>query len=200
MLRTSNSEYFTAPEIADFNVITSFGVDAAGGEMVRATCINEKGEKVDGIYYCNIVPVSLYFVTGLIVYSTIFMTAPDGELPNWIGVLDKVMGSIEFTDTFKAEYKKEVEFQGAVMQEISQICSDITDIIIEAWENQQAAYDRESQRRRDAEMGYERVIDSETGEVYEAPADFFDDYDGDRYLPCPDEKYSEPIAGFLVWE
>ena len=55
-----------------------------------------------------------------------------------------------------------------------------------------------SQKQSDATLGYERVYDTETGEVYRATNGFTDVYDGKRYETLTDEQmYVEPISGYI---
>ena len=47
-------------------------------------------------------------------------------------------------------------------------------------------------------LGYERVYDTETNEVYKATNGFTDVYDGKRYKPVTDDNmYTEPISGYI---
>ena len=55
-----------------------------------------------------------------------------------------------------------------------------------AWERRQATYDILSQKNSDAILGYDRLYDSETGEIYRAESGFYDSYDLHR------NEYSNP--------
>ena len=46
-----------------------------------------------------------------------------------------------------------------------------------AWSNRQTGYDIISQKNSDATLGYERLYDSVSGEVYRAEAGFYEKYD-----------------------
>ena len=54
-------------------------------------------------------------------------------------------------------------------------------------EKRNASFDIMSQKQSDATLGYERVYDTETNEVYKAYNGFTDDYDGERYKPITDD-------------
>ena len=45
-------------------------------------------------------------------------------------------------------------------------------------------------------MGYERVLDKDTGEIYKATLGF-SDKNFDRYEPIKDEMYTLPTAGYI---
>ena len=47
-------------------------------------------------------------------------------------------------------------------------------------------------------MGYERVYDTPTGEIYRAENGWSDTYQGGRYEPVTDDSmYTEPISGYI---
>ena len=62
------------------------------------------------------------------------------------------------------------------------------------WSN---SYDIISQKQSDATLGYERVYDTETGEIYKAYNGFTDDYSRDRYKTITDNMYTSPISGYI---
>lgn len=67
-----------------------------------------------------------------------------------------------------------------------------------SWENRNRSQDIISQKQSDATLGYERVYDTETNEVYKAPNGFSDAYDGKRYLPVTDDNmYTQPVTGYI---
>ena len=67
-----------------------------------------------------------------------------------------------------------------------------------SWESRNRSQDIMSQKQSDATLGYERVYDTETGEIYKATNGFSDVYDGKRYEPVTDDNmYAEPISGYI---
>ena len=54
-----------------------------------------------------------------------------------------------------------------------------------------------SQKQSDATLGYERVYDTETGEIYKAYNGFTDDYDGERYKSITDNMYTKKTSGYI---
>ena len=52
-------------------------------------------------------------------------------------------------------------------------------------------------KRSDATLGYERVYNTNTGEVYKAYNGFTDVYDGSVYKPITDDMYSISISGYI---
>lgn len=51
--------------------------------------------------------------------------------------------------------------------------------------------------KSDATLGYERVYDTDTGEIYKAYNGFTDDYDGQKYKSISEEMYTEKTSGYI---
>lgn len=66
-----------------------------------------------------------------------------------------------------------------------------------AWENRSKTYDIMSQKQSDTTLGYERVYDTDTGEIYKAYNGFTDDYDGQKYKSISEEMYIEKTSGYI---
>ena len=127
-----------------------------------------------------------------------FITAPKDEFIDWQDVLNTISSSLEFTDTFMSGFNSE---QDAVMknfQSVRSICNQITDGIMDSWEKRSASFDIMSQKQSDAILGYERVYDTDTGEIYKAYNGFTDDYDGNKYKSITDEMYKEKTSGYIT--
>ena len=73
----------------------------------------------------------------------------------------------------------------------------MSDMIMDSWEKRNNSYDIISQKQSDATLGYERVYDTETGDIYKAYNGFTDDYTGDRYKAITDNMYTSPISGYI---
>ena len=73
----------------------------------------------------------------------------------------------------------------------------MSDMIMDSWEKRNNSYDIISQKRSDATLGYERVYDTETGDIYKAYNGFTDDYSGDRYKAITDDMYTKPTSGYI---
>ena len=205
----NNTSTFTFPTLTDFTVTDNLGKSSLGGDMLRATFKDADGKEGEGIFTAYVYDVGSYYVyenvvSGkqidiqyLNVYDAIFITAPKDEFINWEDTLSTMASSLEFTDAFLSGFNKE---QDAVMrnfQSVRNICNQITDGIMDSWEKRSASYDIMSQKQSDATLGYERVYDTETNEVYKAYNGFTDDYDGERYKPITDDMYKEKISGYI---
>lgn len=205
----NNTSTFTFPTITDFTVIEKLGKGLVGGDVLRATFKDQDGNDAEGLFSAYVYDVGSHYVSEdffsakqvdiqyLSVYDTMFITAPKDEFINWEEPLSIIASSLEFTDKFLSGFNSE---QDAVMknfQNVRNICNQITDGIIDSWEKRNASFDIMSQKQSDATLGYERVYDTKTGEVYKAYNGFTDDYDGKRYKTITDDMYTKGISGYI---
>ena len=83
----------------------------------------------------------------------------------------------------------------------------ITDTWWDMYQSREKSEDIMQEKRSDAILGYERVYDSDTGNVYRAYNGFMDDYtksgvytDGDngtRYSYATDDQYTQGYSGWI---
>lgn len=205
----NNTSSFTFPTLTDFTVVENLGTGLLGGDILRATFKDAEGKEAEGLFTAYVYDAGPYYVNEnimsgkqidiyyLSVYDAIFITAPKDELIEWEDTLNTVASSLEFTDTFMSGFNKE---QDAVMQNfqnVRSICNQITAGIMDSWEKRSKTYDIMSQKQSDATLGYERVYDTDTGDIYKAYNGFTDDYDGDRYKTITDDMYTEKTSGYI---
>ena len=139
-------------------------------------------QPVDTMHY------DLYGVDGwpCTVYLLMGVTAPMGELAELEPVLTRCLSSFSFTPEY---VKKAVNLSTEEMQTLLGIgrqMDNARSAMNIAWERRQATYDILSQKNSDAILGYDRLYDSETGEIYRAESGFYDSYDLHR------NEYSNP--------
>lgn len=205
----NNTSTFTFPTITDFTVVEKLGKGLVGGDVLRATFKDKDGNDAEGLFSSYVYDVGPHYVSEdffsakqvdiqyLSVYDTMFLTAPKDEFINWEEPLSIIASSLEFTDKFLSGFNSE---QDAVMknfQNVRNICNQITDGIMDSWEKRNASFDIMNQKQSDATLGYERVYDTKTGEVYKAYNGFTDDYDGKRYKTITDDMYTKGISGYI---
>ena len=81
---------------------------------------------------------------------------------------------------------------------LRQTLNETSDIIMSSWESINASEDIMRQKQTDAIMGYERVYNTDTGEIYQAPNGFTDYVDDTYYKPVTDDMYMQPVDGLIV--
>ena len=205
----NNTSLFTFPILNDFTVVENLGTGVLGGDILRATFKDADGKDAEGLFTAYVYDAGPYYVYENIisgkqidiyylnVYDAIFITAPKDEFIDWQETLSTISSSLEFTDTFMSGFNTQ---QDAVMQNfqsVRNICNQITDGIMDSWEKRSASYDIMSQKQSDATLGYERVYDTKTNEVYKAYNGFTDDYDGERYKSITDDMYTKQTSGYI---
>lgn len=195
--KLNNTKGFTFPTMNNFTKIESLGKNVTGGEIIRGSYIDKNDKLIDGIFTVTIKPVSMYYVTMLYSYNTIFFTVPDGELTNWESVLNHCVGTISFSDKFINDFNKQEQIIASTSSNISKIANETSNIITSGWNNRQSTYDIISQKQSDVTLGYERVYNTETGDIYKAEIGFTDhDWNG-LYKPVTDDMYNLPTSGFI---
>ncbi len=204
-------KYEYLPLLNDFEIIENLGSNIIGGDILRATYKNSDGELIQGLFTATVKDSGTYYVNSnvfnfssskidvwpLIVYNTILMTAPDSEFNNWQEILDKCLSTLEFSETFVSGFNKEENSILTTIQANQKVYDEISDMIMDSWEKRNNSYDIISQKQSDATLGYERVYDTETGDIYKAYNGFTDDYKGERYKAITDDMYTSAISGYI---
>jgi hypothetical protein len=205
----AKSEYF--PKMDEFTVVENLGQNPIGGDILRATFKDNTGVNGQGLFTASVKDIGSYYVNSdmfnlfskkidvwpLVVYNTILMTAPDEEFNNWQSILDKCLASMEFSQEFINGFNKEETTLAKTIQANQKIYNEMSDMIMDSWEKRNNSYDIMSQKQSDATLGYERVYDTETGDIYKAYNGFTDDYSGERYKPITDDMYTKATSGYI---
>jgi len=202
-------EYF--PYFNDFKKVDNLGKTPLGGDIIRATYKNSKGEAMQGLFTATVKSPGKYYintnifdlrsakvdVSPLNVYNIILMTTPDAEFNNWQSIMDYCIGTLEFSDKFIKGFNKEEANLVATIKANQKVYDSISNMIMDSWEKRNNSYDIISQKRSDATLGYERVYDTETGDIYKAYNGFTDEYSGNRYKAITDDMYTKATSGYI---
>ena len=202
-------EFF--PYLNEFTVIENFGATPLGGDVIRATYKNSDGKLQQGLFTASVKSIGSYYintdifnlfsekvdVSPLNVYNIIMMMAPDEEFVNWQKIMDYSISTMQFSDTFVNGFNNEEATLVATIQANQKVYDSISDMIMDSWEKRNNSYDIISQKQSDATLGYERVYDTETGEIYKAYNGFTDDYSGNRYKSITDDMYIKAVSGYI---
>ena len=221
VLANPSTENFFKTVYTDFKVTDRFaakneyGAFSLGDEILRADFTDKTGA-AEGMFTASIVdfgnfPISdgtvinyqLQTVDGgyYMAYNVMGVTAAKDTLLEWGELLFKCMSSLEYTESFINATNKASNDKLALTKQISQNFNESMNGIMSSWESRNKSQDIMSQKQSDATLGYERVYDTETNEVYKATNGFTDVYDGKRYKPVTDDNmYTEPISGYIEKE
>lgn len=200
---------------SDFSVRENIGRTSLNGNLLNATAKSSAtGKTIRGLFTAmvdgmsNIVFKSLLdYSAGTVdvgfvsAYTIIYETAPEEEFIDWQPVIDHCFASLEFSDTFLSQRAKQWQAVMGTSTYISNTANEISDMIMDTWESRNTSYDVISQKQSDAILGYDRVLDTETGEYYRADAGFGDVFDNDRYVVVDDDAaYLTPSSGWIEWK
>ncbi len=133
-----------------------------------------------------------------VMYNISGVTAPEGELGNWTDTLAKVLGSVRYSEAFETTARNDQLIRAAGNAKLAQTMRETSEIVTRGWEQRQKGFDARVGKRADATMGYERVVEKDSGRVYRAYNGFLDSPDAQkRFRAAPDEAYSRPVSGTI---
>lgn len=209
---------YTFPRFEDFTVTErfpsagNFGQAALGDELLRAT-FTEDGREGEGMFAATVVdfgPVQIaagapsgYQIPSAdggyyMAYNIMAVTAAKDTLIEWEDVLTQCMGTLEYSQAYVQSVQQAGQEQVAQAMQFSANGNAVLDGIMSSWEARSTSQDIISQKQSDATLGYERVYDTQTGEIYRAENGWSDTYQGGRYEPVTDDSmYTEPISGYI---
>ena len=198
---------FAFPQIADFELLekrparTAMSRVALDDALLRGTFTDPltkrrgeglftgtlcRGIVLTGNVGCNV----MYNISGV--------TAPEGELGDWAETLAKVLGSVRYSEAFEATAARDAQIRAAGNAKLAQTLQQTSDLVVRGWEERQKDFDARVGRRSDATLGYERVVEKDSGRVYRAYNGFLDASENQRrFEAAPDEAYSRPIDGTI---
>ena len=186
---------------------------ALGDELLRATFTDDSGKEGEGMFAASVADFGSYMVaTGDVVnyqlqtadggyymaYNIVAITAAKDTFIDWESVLTDCMKTLQYSDSFISATNQASNETVALAMQISQNFNQTMDAMMSSWESRNKSQDIMSQKQSDAILGYERVCDTETNEVYRATNGFTDVYDGSRYEAVTDDNmYAEPVSGYI---
>ena len=191
--------------IYDFNKVCTLEEDnILFGNLIEGTCTSPAGGKVTGVFGGIVWNNLDYVMFGIdcgwySVSNVLVMAAPEADYTNWIPVMTEMFNSIYFSDEFMQARNREWAQIIGTSQYLGKIADQMGDMIMDTWNRSMDTYDIISQKQSDVTLGRERVVDTETGDIYYAPNGFSDDYTGSRYQPLEenDPRYRDAVAGTI---
>ena len=131
-------------------------------------------------------------------YNIVAVTAVKDTFIEWESVLTDCMKTLQYSDSFVNATNQASNEKVALAKQISRNFNATMDAMMSSWENRNRSFDIMSQKQSDAILGYERVYNTDTGEIYKATNGFTDVYDGSRYQSVTDDNmYAQPISGYI---
>ena len=213
-LETVKSEASAAmiPEIYNFELLetlpaaSAFGDESLDDSIIYGTFRTADGSaEGEGIGFASIVdlfgtmPSPLYGVdmSYYNVYNFTAITGIKDEFVNYEDVLCKSFASLKLKQEFVAKMLQNSEESFENLQAINASITASYYNYNSAWLARSQSADIARQKMSDATLGYERVYDTETGDIYKAYNGFSDEYTGSRYQPVTDDMYSRGWSGYI---
>ena len=198
-------------KLTGFKVIENLGKDTMGGDILRASFTDNNGKEAQGLFTADVKSIGTYYiseniwnplgpqvdVSPLNIYNIMLMTAPEEDFINWQSALDHCLATVEFSEKFIQGFNSQEDTLVKTIKANQKVYDEISDMIMSSWEARNNSYDIISQKQSDATLGYERVYDTETGDIYKAYNGFTDDYSGERYKPITEDMYTKATAGYI---
>lgn len=191
------------PQYEDFTVTETFDATGSlGGTagVLRAE-FTQDGVEAEGMCSVELVPFPIPGLGGYyMAYSTTIVSAEKGMFQNWEDILTRSLGSLDYSGSYTSSAMAQSDAAMRQSQQLSQSANEMQDAIMSSWESRNTSQDIISQKQSDATMGFERVMDTETGEIYQTDNGFTDWYDGERYTAITDDQYTEAVVGRFSWK
>ena len=180
MNATADYADIQTPYIADFSVTESFestqGMSSVSiSPAILRADFTQDGTAGEGMFTADVVPFAMG--TGMGYYSVYNLTVISAEkdtFQDWQPTLSKSLSSLDYTREFQSFAMSQSNQGVATSQSLSQSASEMSDSIMSSWENRNKSQDIMSQKQSDATLGYERIVDTETGEIYKIDNGFTD--------------------------
>ena len=206
MNATADYADIQTPYIADFSVTESFesiqGMSsvAISPAILRAN-FTQDGTAGEGMFTADVVPFAMGTGMGYYsVYNLTVLSAEKGTFQDWQPTLSKSLSSLDYTREFQSFAMSQSNQAADTSQSLSQSASEMSDSIMSSWENRNKSQDIMSQKQSDTTLGYERIVDTETGEIYKIDNGFTDWYSGSRYKAISDDQYTDSVEAVIHWK
>lgn len=175
------------PRLERFQVVSAKRLKpmVQGGttELVRGVFLQE-GQVGEGLFLVSVAPFmpmtggpGAGTGMGMLIYG---IAAPRSEFPQLEKTLTACIKSCTLDPRYVQNCLSQSNKRWAGVRQAGKTLSETSDIITKGWEARNRSDDIISQKRSDAMLGYDRVYDPATRQVYTVSPDFYDKYDRNR--------------------
>lgn len=192
------------PKFSNFTKIEEFDSGASmksvalDSKVLRGTFTGENSKEGEGLFMASVVNFGNQYNDGYyMVYDIMAITTEKDEFIDYKDILLESVNSIEFSESYVKQTIDDGNSQTKQALALNASIQKAFDSYMSAWENRQTSYDIMSQKQSDSILGYERVYDTDTGDIYKAYNGFTDDYQGNRYQSITDNMYTEKTSGYI---
>jgi hypothetical protein len=114
------------------------------------------------------------------IYDMMGVTAPSAEFSELQDTLTRCLSTFTFTQEYVEAARKATQEETERILQAARKMQAVYDSYNAAWSARQTTYDIISQKNSDATLGYDRLYDPDTGEIYRAELGFYDQYNTNR--------------------
>lgn len=193
-----------APIMTNIKIVSSEEITdkpdyATDAQLVRAE-FQQNNKLGEGYFYIITADIGMGWGYGMMFIG---LTAPKGLLDLITPSLEKSLESYTISQTYVNACLQAQNKAAAGALEAGQILSQTSDTIMEVWDSKLESEQRMSEKQTDATLGYSRLYNPDTDEVYEVTPEFYDYYQNHSsefeksYLEeLPDDKWGyAPLNG-----
>lgn len=199
---------FNFPVLNDINVIEEYPGNgqfkniALDDKIIRISYNNEESKSAEGMFKAAVVNFGNTMQGGTdigyyMVYDIAFISSVKDEFTNYQSILADSFKTIEFNDEYVKKTIDDGNAQTKASLELNASIQRSFESYMSAWESRSKTYDIMSQKQSDQILGYERVYDTDTNEIYKAYNGFTDDYKGNKYKSVTDDMYLNKTNGYI---
>jgi hypothetical protein len=204
--------YFSDLEIVESMTRNSPAASISEDDSIVRGLFTWEGVPCEGLFAASVVDAMTSYMYNVdagyyTVYLVTGITAPSDEFYLYEDILAQSLASFQFTESYIQDGVNQNGWETDAALQIAQTLSEAYDSYNQAWSDRQVVNDVLSQKRSDATLSYDRLYDTETGDLYRAEVGFFDEYDIHReeyanpnLQMVPEDGYdlySKPITGYI---
>lgn len=188
----------------DFTLVDNLGTTNWGGDILQAT-VTRGGETCEGLFSSIVQDVGPYYMGEYdmmydVTNATVVLMAPEYEFVDWQPVLEECFSTLTFSDSYMQARKEAGDETIETSYYLSEQSKSMSDSIMSSWEARSNTYDIMSQEQSDATLGYDRYVDTQTGETYRVEYGIMDGYSGTRYekVESGSDLYNQAVSGYIT--
>ena len=202
------------PELNSLKILDSITPKVNGGgqneKILRMNFTNSKKKTGQGLFSASVMKATPYYIdkvdmSPVLVYTVVGISSAEDDFVSYEPILMKCLNSLEYSASFVSSTQQKSKADAAAARKMNASMQAAFDSYNSAWSARQTKYDVSSQKTSDSTLGYDRIKNPDTGEVYRAEVGWYDNYDLNRgdynnsnlQLVNSDSDYIEPVSGYI---
>lgn len=195
-----------APRLDNFSIISVTEQPSMiyGGKTALIRALFTKNVKVgEGLFLCTVAPF-MPFTRGpgggnAYGFMVSGITATKREFPKILPILARSMASFNINPTYVNQCIKASQAAFQQIMRAGQTLRETSDLIMKGWEDRNKRYDIMAEKRSDGILGFERVYDPDTKEIYQVNSQFWERYKLNRERFRMNNLQVIPSNNYELW-